>query len=303
MPYMKRGKKVILPIILSEMRSGKCPADICKKYEIKKQTLQYYIRYLKNKGIIEKEPTGKWKVLKEVSLLTKASQTQKQIRGHAFNWKIRFKHEFDWKKRLEKANIKYQLIGIAGTTPRIIFNDKKIWFTKTGLVIYEPKSFYAASSFTSKGRAVFELDRTIKELGRKLNTDLSTYEFTTSREHYAMIDNELAKQYNEKGEKLYVKRKDGTTWMWIDFSHGINELENDEPIVNKQAQDWFNDMKKTKFEVTPSFLLESLNKVTQALELTTSKVTLLEKENLQLKNKLSITNPVMDNAPRGNYIG
>lgn len=263
MPYMKKGKKVILPIVISEIKQGNCPADISKKYDIKKQTLQYYIRYLKKEKIIEKEPTGKWKVLKEVSKTTKAHQTHKQIRGHAFNWKIRFKQQIDWKKRLEQNKIPFQTIGIANSTPRIIFNNKKIWFTKTGLVIYEPKSFYSESSFTSKGQAVFELDRTIKELGRKLSIDLSKYEFTTSREHYALIDNEIAKQYNDKGEKLYIQRENGTAWMWIDFSHGINELETDKPITNRQVQSWFNDMKKTNFEVTPTFLLSSINQVTQ----------------------------------------
>lgn len=260
---MKRGKKVILPIIISEIKKGMCPADISKKYQIKKQTLQYYIRHLKKNNLIKREPTGKWEVLKQVSLSTKAHQTQKQIRGHAFNWKVKFKHNILWERRLKQSKIKYQLIGIKGSTPRIIFNNKKIWFTKTGLVIYEPKSFFSQSSFTSKSQAVWELDKTIKMLSRTLKIDLSSYLFTTSREHYAMIDNELAKQYNDRNEKIFIKRKDNSIWMWIDFSHGVNELENDEPTVNRQVQNWFNDMKKTRFEVTPTFLLQSINQVSQ----------------------------------------
>jgi len=77
-----------------------------------------------------------------------------------------------------------------------------------------------------------------------------------------MIKNELAKQYNDKGEKLYVVDDKGI-WMWIDFSHSINELETNEPIISRKVQNWYNDMKKTNFEVTPSFLLESINQVTQ----------------------------------------
>lgn len=260
---MKKDKKVILHLIISEIKNGKNLADISKNNNIKKQTLQYYIRGLVKNGIIEKQSYGVWKVLKEVSISSKAHQTKKQIRGHAFNWKVKFNHNILWERRLKDNNIKYQLIGIKGTTPRIIFNDKKIWFTKTGLVIYEPKSFFSQSSLTSKGQAVWELDKTIKTLSRTLKIDLSSYLFTTSREHYAMIDNELAKQYNDRKEKIFIKRKDNSVWMWIDFSHGINELENDEPLVNRQVQNWFNDMKKTKFEVTPTFLLESINQVTQ----------------------------------------
>jgi predicted transcriptional regulator len=299
---MKRGKKVILPIVLSEIQEGKCPAQISKKYNIKKQTLQHYIRYLKKNEMIKQLPTGKWEVLKEVSLSTKAHETHKQIRGHAFNWRIRFKHEIDWKRRLNENKIPFQNIGIANSTPRIIFKDKKIWFTKTGLVIYEPKSFYSQSSFTSKGLAVFELDRTIKELGRKLSIDISSYEFTTSREHYGMIKNELAKQYNDKGEKLYI-RDDKGIWLWIDDSHSLSELEAGRPKESRGVQNWYNDMKKTNFEWTPTTIAANFNTVRELLELTTKKLNQSEQEIVNLKNQLKLNSPIDKNRPRGNYIG
>jgi len=259
---MKEGKKQRLLLIISEIKKGNNPAKISKEHQIKKQTLQNYLRQLKKMGCIQKEGYGVWKVLKEVLVSNKVTSLQKQIRGHAFNWKVRFKTNIDWVRRLEKNNIKYQLIGINNSTPRIIFNNKKIWFTKTGLVIYEPQSFFSQSSFTSKGMAVWELDKTIKMLGRRLKIDLGTYQFTTSREHYGMIKNELAKQYNDKGEKLYI-RDDKGIWMWIDFSHSIHELETNEPKISRGVQNWYNDMKKTDFEVTPTFILNTMNGIQQ----------------------------------------
>jgi len=259
---MRSKKKVILQLIISEIKKGKPPSKISKEHNIKKQTLQYYLRQLKKEGLIEKEGYGLWKVLKEVSISNKACKVKKQIRGHAFNWKIKFLKDIDWTRRLNENNIKYQLIGINNSTPRIIFRGKKIWFTKTGLVIYEPKSFFSQSSFTSKGMAVWELDKTIKALGRFLKIDLSTYQFTTSREHYGMIKNELAKQYNDKKEKLFIRDDEGI-WMWIDDSHSLSELETNKPKNSRGVQNWFNDMKKTNFEVTPTFLLKSINQVTQ----------------------------------------
>lgn len=259
---MKSKKDVILDLVISEISKGKNPSKISKENNITKQTLQYYLRELKSKGLIEKESYGVWKVTKEVSNSTKATKIEKQIRGHAFNWKVRFKYEIDWKRRLEENNINYQLVGIKTSTPRIIFNDKKIWFTKRGLVVYEPKSFFSQSSLTSKGQAVWELDKTIKMLGRTLKIDLGSYEFTTSREHYGQIKNELAKQYNDKGEKLYI-RDDKGIWMWIDDSHSLSELETNEPLTSRKVQTWYNDMKRTNFEVTPTFILNSLNQVTQ----------------------------------------
>ena len=84
------------------------------------------------------------------------------------------------------------------------------------------------------------------------------YKFTTLREHYALIKNELARQYNDKGEKLYI-RDDGKCWMWIDYSKGEHELESNEVILNKKIQEWYNDQKKYNFEVTPTFILSNLN--------------------------------------------
>jgi hypothetical protein len=110
--------------------------------------------------------------------------------------------------------------------------------------------------------AVWELDKTIKMLGKCLKIDTAHYLFTTSREHYGLVKNELAKQYNDKGEKLYI-RDDKGLWMWIDDSHSLSELETNEPKNSRGVQNWYNDMKKTDFQVTPSFLLETINGVAQ----------------------------------------
>jgi uncharacterized protein YecA (UPF0149 family) len=254
---MKQG---LLRLVLEEMEKGNNPSTICKKYKLNKKSVQNVVDKLKKKGVIKKVGYGKWEVNKEVLfnlrqlLLTTPSF---QIRGHAFNWKIEFLREIDWLKRLTKFKVSYKVVG-RNKIPRVIINGKKIWLTKKGLVIYESRDFFAKNSFSSKGRAVYELDKTIKKLGRMLQIDLTPYKFTTLREHYALIKNELARQYNNKGEKLYIK-DDGKFWMWIDNSMGEHELESNEVMLNKKIQDWYNDQKKTKFEVTPTFLLQILN--------------------------------------------
>lgn len=257
---MKKDKKVILLLIIEEIKLGNSPSKISLKHNIKKQTLQYYLRQLKKNGIIIKQGYGVWKVIKEVSKSTKASKKVKQIRGHGFNWKVKLNKEYDWTNLLKNNKINYQLIGINQSTPRIIFNDKKIWLTKNGLVIYEPKSFFSESSFTSKGMAVYELDRTLKLLENRLKINIGKYYFTTSREHYGMIKNELAKQYNDKGEKLYIRDNNGL-WLWIDDSHSLNELETGEPNNSRGVQNWYNDMKKNNFEVTSSFILKGFDDI------------------------------------------
>jgi len=115
---MKESKKVILHLIVSEIKKGNGPAKISKNNNIKPQTLQYYLRQLRKDKVICKEGYGLWRVLKEVSKTSKATKQVKQIRGHAFNWRVRFKQEIDWKRRLKENNIKYQLIGINKDNPK-----------------------------------------------------------------------------------------------------------------------------------------------------------------------------------------
>jgi hypothetical protein len=257
--------KVLLPLIISEIKSGLSPSQICKKHNIKKQNLNYYLRKLKKNGTIEKVHYGIWRVKKEVKISSKASPSlSHQIRGHAFNWRVKFLRKYDWIKLLKRNNIKYQLIGVAKSTPRIMLNGKKVWLTQTGLVIYEPESFFAKSSKQSYGRAVHELQNTINMLERVLKTRLGEWQFTVSREHYGMIKNELARQYNKKGEKLYI-RDDNGIWLWIDDSYSLEELETNEKEVSHNVQTWYNDHKKHNFEVNSSWILNAFNKNNQMM--------------------------------------
>jgi len=260
---MKNSKKFGLNQILIHIKEGLSPSMISKKYNIPKQTLSYSVNKLKMFGCIEKEGYGVWKYIKEVPIQHKGSISgkngtyQKQIRGHAFIWKIEFFEDILWEKFIKKSNINYQLI-CNNRVFRIILHNRKIWLTKKGMIIYEPIDFLGRSSFQVKGTAVFEMDKLVKSLLKKLKIRFAPYKFTTSREHYSMIKNKLAKQYNDKKEKLFVYGKDGGIWLWIDHSHGVHELETKDPKISRQIQKWYNSHKKTNFDVTPEFVLKAI---------------------------------------------
>lgn len=280
---MKRGKKLGLVRILALIKEGLSPAQISKKYDIPKQTLSYSVGKLKALGCIEKKGYGTWefkKDLKEVPKRprgTKAGQirtsSKKEIRGHAFIWKINFyDYNYNWPRIIrnyKKKKLTFRFI-LNKKVIRTIFKGRKIWLTRSGIIIYEPLDFVGKSSFQVKGNAVFEMDRLIKDLLEELKLTLRRYRFTTSREHYGMIRNELARQYNERKEKLYIKSEEGTTWLWIDDSESLAELETNDPSISRQVQNFYNDHKKTKFEVTPSFVLDSLNKTNAAVQQNTA---------------------------------
>ena len=263
---MKTGKKLGLDTILKEIKSGLNPTQISKKYSIPKQTLSYSVDKLKRMGCVEKVSYGTWRFIKEVlnqpKDTLKVNSDFKEIRGHAFIWNVEFLEDgYDWKqivknfkKRYKKPTLSFKMI-CNGKVPRTIFKNRKIWLTKSGLTIYEPLDFLGKSSFTVKGTAVFEMDRLIKALIKKLGLKFQYYRFKCSREHFAHVHNQMARQFNDRKQKIKVEW-DGK-WFWIDFSDGINEEETNNANVSRQAQKHYLSQLKTKFAVTPEVILEN----------------------------------------------
>lgn len=263
---MKEVKKEKLYLtILESLRQGKTPVQISKELNIPKQNLQYYLNQFKKKGEIKKLAYGTWEV-KDLILNT-LTKNNHSIRGHAFIWNIKLPREIDWKEILETKKIDYKLVR--GLIPRIYLNKKKVWLGKKTITLYEPENFYANNAVESRKYAFFELKLTLELLEKNLGVSIrnleNNYEAKPSREHYALVKNDLAKQVNRNGEKMAVSDEHGE-WIWIDASDGIGELEtgNRNALVNNLGvQRWWNEMKETKFEVTPRFLLNSINQVTQ----------------------------------------
>lgn len=257
---IKKGKNFNLDHIILRLKEGKKAKEIAKELGISSPNLSYYLRKLKNSGEIEYLGKGEWLVKKSIPYtLVKKSNAS---RGHAFIWKVKINRKIDWKKHLDKKNIKYKLQS-NNKVLRIVLSGRKIWLTKEKIIIFEPRDYFGRNSYQAKGKAVYEMDKIVKKLFNKLGMAIISYKFTTSREHYGLIKNELARQYNDRGEKLHIKSEEGKEWLWIDDSLSLGELENNEMKVNKQVQDFWNDNKKHNFQVTPSFILESIGGVVQ----------------------------------------
>lgn len=271
---MKQGKKLGLDTIWKEIKSGLRPAQISEKYNIPKQTLAYSVDKLVKMGCAEKVSYGVWRAIKEVPNQPKGTLEPnsdfKQIRGHAFIWNIEFLQEtYDWnqiiknyKQRYKKPALSFKMI-CGGKVPRTIFKGRKIWLTKTGLTIYEPLDFLGKSSFNVKGAAVYEMDRLVKDLIKKLDLKMQHYKFKCSREHFAHVKNQMARQFNENKQKIKVGI-DGK-WFWIDHSHGEHEEETNDPNVSVQAQKFYKSQVKTEFKVTPEQILENQKKTDEQI--------------------------------------
>jgi hypothetical protein len=240
--------------IFELLKQGLNPSKICSQLQISKQNINYYIRKLKNEGIIEKKGYGTWEV--KTLLPNTLTKNTKSIRGHAFIWVIKLP------KEIIGLNEKVEGTILNKGQVRLFIKEHKVWIGKKSIVIYEPHSFYGKSSIEARKYAVIGLLEVLGELENKLGIKLHKKIFKPSREHYGQIKNDLARQYNRKGEKLVIHDDLEGDWLWIDDSEGLEELETKSIVRSKQVQDWWNDNKAHDFKVTPSFLLNSINQVT-----------------------------------------
>ena len=193
---------------------------------------------------------------------------QDAVRGHAFvltlqvprglrNWNNRKRTDF-----LETREIPFKQLNIGGGGQRIMIKDKKVWLTDKSIVIYDRSSYFADDAMQAKGTAIAAHLSMIRQIERLLHVSFeigSDYKFRVSRQHYALIYNALAKQYNEDGGKLEIRTGKGL-WFLIDNSFNMDEAETVHPSSgmsdNLKVQNFFNSLKVQP--ITTEFILTAM---------------------------------------------
>lgn len=269
--------------IFNQLKAGIRPSKICDRFGIKKTTVQYYLSKLKQAGFIEKLGYGVWEILKEfnekeVQKTTKVTSRQLEanlnlfkqdkVRGHAFQFKIKLPELRNWNNREKlflKKNIDFEplLIGGINRGQKLEFKGRKIWLTNKSIVIYEKSSYLADTSKESQERAIQDMLSLMKSLEKHLKANFKTgryYKFKVSKQHYSLVKNALAQQYDKEGNKLQVFNEDGL-WFLIDNSYNLHEAETVHPKTsvedNKKVQNYFNGIKKFE-DYTPQFVVSSM---------------------------------------------
>lgn len=203
-------------------------------------------------------------VVLQQSVLTQFEQDA--VRAHAFvstfqvprdlrNWNNVKRTEY-----LSAHEIPFKQLNIGGGGQRIIVKNKKVWLLDRSIIIYDKASYFAEDALMAKGTAIATHLHIIKHIERLLHVSFeigSDHKFKVSRQHYALIQNALARQYNEEGGKLEIRNGRGL-WFLIDNSYNLNEAETVHPSSamsdNAKVQDWFNGLKEKP--ITPGFVLE-----------------------------------------------
>lgn len=276
--------------ILSKLKEGLRPAQIAKLRGIKLNALSYYLSSLKEEGLIKKIGYGVWEICelrgqKEVQKSTVVTTPQRQdfehllpdkVRGHAFQFKFELPKDLrNWDRReelLKLMGIEFKTLLVGGQVrgQKMNLDGRKVWLTDKSIVIYEKASFMADLASEAQSKAIYHFLSLLKRLERKLqaNFEINKSRFKVSRQHYSLIKNALAKQYNESGEKLQCYTGDGL-WLHIDNSFNLHEVETVHPKTsvedNKKVQDFFNGIKKYE-GFTPQMVVSALYNQTQNLD-------------------------------------
>ena len=261
--------------VFEELKIDTNLTRIKNKLKISKNNLNYYLRQLRDDDLITKKGRGWYEVKKKSENSTKYGRILLQdiSRGHGFIWKVDLpKNIKSWNNRIEilkKNNVNYKLVGAMKDTPRIKALGRKVWLCNNHLRIFEMKgkSYYGDNAIEARKKACRELLDIVRVLENKLQINLgSPIDFDIGRDHYALIKNDLAKDCNKRGEILRI-RDEGVEWLLVDDSLGAGgELETigKKALVNNlMVQKWWNNMKDTKFKVTPDFVLNTMNGIQQ----------------------------------------
>jgi biotin operon repressor len=267
-------KKEVYISILSLFKTTTNLTNISKKLKVSKQNLNNYIRNLKEKGFIIHKGKGWYELSEKSKISTNYDELLPQdfIRGHAYVWKIKLNKKIpNYDKRIEildQKKINYKLVGALKDIPRIKVLGRKVWLCKNNIRVFDKKdsSYYGQNSIEARKYALNELFLIVGVLESKLGVYLRPLDFEWSKEHYALIKNDLAIDQNRKGIIMRVSDELGE-WLLIDDSlEKGGELETvgkKSFQTNKQVQDWWNDNKRHDFKITPTFLMESINKIVE----------------------------------------
>ena len=292
-PQLNPQSKSFYLSIVQQISQGTNPPQICKKFNITKQNLQYYLTKLKQAGVIRKLGYGSWEIADDKFLVKKEVKNhlrltmndpsqlslylfeQDSVRGHAFVFTLKIpEHLRNWnnKKReifLLKRKLDFTNLTTFGGGQRILYKGRKIWLTNKSVIVYEKSSYLAETSTNAKSHAIYNFISLIKGLERLLHADFTEragrqYSFKVSRQHYALVKNALAKQYDAEGKKLNLSNENGL-WFIIDNSFNLHEAETIHPETadtdNIKIQNFFNSLKEQP--LTTSFILEVMHGIQQ----------------------------------------
>ncbi len=263
-------EKEILHLLTDEFLTVK---QIAIRRQTSDKAVYKVLKKLKEKGAYN---IGLQRVEKKRGTI-QPSFNQIRLHGQEFNIQIIFK-DIRYKKLLNKTN----RIEIDGNVIRL-YNDS--------IEIYVGQSFYADDAQKATSTSMHYLQGFLARLEHELNLILvkpRSQNIKQVKAEYAEINNEVAKDYHDKREKLRIYANDDNKLCYvIDYSLSMHEFEAVHPKTSKQdiekVKDVFNDIRSKDIDM-PS----DTKTMIKDLALTSSNMLEQQKQSLLTEKKYAL---------------
>lgn len=213
------------------------PKQIALRRQTSFQAVYKVIKRLKKKGLIRNQNLRLNKTVC-TPIQPKPKDHKIRLHGQEFNIRILFK-DHRYKAIREKNNI----LNIDGNTIRLF---------KNSIEVYSGQEFMAKTAHKAHSKSINYWNRFFHRLENDLQVILiksRKMNIKIVKEHYAEINNELAKDCNDNKEKIKVRTtEDKKEWFSIDNSFNLNEAETyhpetAKPDMNNIVAPFFNDLR------------------------------------------------------------
>jgi len=235
---LTESEKQVLYLLSEEYLT---PKRVAIRLKCSHQNVYKIIKNLRKKGAISKN-------FKSVEKSDAPSMLPRNIQQVVTN-EIRL-HSQEYNILILNKDIRYKerksnLIEIDGNTIRLFRNT---------IEIYIGHSFYGDDANEAHNKSMKYLKRLIRRIEYDLKIILvkdRTQNIREVKAHYSEMNNELAKDMNNKKEKLMITaEEDGKNWLSIDNSFNLDEMETIHPETSKEDMDkikpFFNDLRENK---------------------------------------------------------
>ena len=234
---LSKDQQEVLDMLTKEYE---IPRNIAIRRKTTVQAVYKIINKLKGKGYLTRGFNRGLKKTETTKHFKPPKHLKNYIRLHNQEWNIRIIYKSNFFKKLPKNKV----IFIDSNTIRIYEDSIEIYSNE--LLKFEAEDEWRATalSFNYWQRIFTRLENKLKiTIIKEGYNNISLVNY-----HYAEVNNELAKEYNEKKVKLNIYgTEDGKLWFKIDHSWNLDEAECVHPIKAKpdttRVKEVFNDIR------------------------------------------------------------
>lgn len=240
---LSKQQKEILDMLTQDYET---PKHIAIRRKTSLRAVYKTITKLIEKGYLSKGFTRGFNKRQSTQPFQPPKSLKTYIRLHGMEFNIQIIYFSDYYQKLDKSKI----IFIDGNAIRIYEKSIEVYSNESLSFEAEDENRATALSMAYWQKIFHLVEHRLKIVIIKEQHD----NIRIVNSHYAEVNNELAKEYNEKKVKLRIyTNNDGKLWFTIDQSWNLNEAETQHPSTAKQdmtkVKAVFNDIRDN-----PSFL-------------------------------------------------